>query len=436
MAVRYNEALGILKQVAIETLEREDGGKVEEIALQDAGSRIAATSVLSPTATPIFDSATTDGYALSSAATANASRMRPVTFVVKGTIAAGDKPPEVSTAGSTGVPPCFEVSMGAQFPKPALEGQFDACVERMDVIPTVLGSEKMITITSPIQKNANRRIAGSDLQASEKILEKGKTIQPQHIMALASAGFATVAVRKKLRIAVWSTGNELVHRGSEKPPKVIDANGVFLSAALRELGVDVDFMGILEDNADAMSRALLDHARDYTYDVVLTTGAISRGKIDLIPSAFKALNTRFRFQEVATRPGNHALFATADFGHGDVPFLALPGSPVEAAACFTFLVTPFIKELTGMRQDVAKIVKIQSQSYQDLSMRCPPHFDCFMHGKFRGYDQGDVILSDNQDTEKISSFAASDCWVHIPRGHSGNYRDTLAYCYPHPSHGH
>jgi molybdopterin molybdotransferase len=419
MAIRYSEALGIIKSVAEDRIERENGRNIEVVPLEDAVGRTAGEDHVSLAATPLFDASTVDGYAISSAATANATKKRPVTFIVRGSITSGDEPLTTPSSGG-GIPSCFDIRTGTPFPHSPTSHGLDACVKIEDVVTTSFGSQKMITVVEPIPKNANKRTAGSDIQNGEKLLGKGDKIQPQHVMALASAGIIGVAVRRNPRIAIWSNV-EL---------QTTDANVIFLTAALRHLGAHADFKGGLKGSAHELSETILQQTNHDVYDVVITTGAVSQD----FTLALEALNVRMRFNGVAIEPGHSVFFATLPTPHGETPIIALPGSPVATAACFRFLVVPFIKQLSGVRQDVSKILKMQAKrDFRDLSVSCPPQSDCFKHGRIQWNDRGEeyVELSPDQNPAKVSHFAASDCWVHVPRGHSGSYRDTLVYCYPH-----
>jgi molybdopterin molybdotransferase len=419
MAIRYSEALGIIRSAAEDRSGRDDGRDIEVVPLGDAVGRTAGEDHVSPAATPLFDASTVDGYAISSAATANATKKRPVTFIVRGTVTCGDEPLDTLSSGG-GIPSCFEIRTGTRFPHSATSHGLDACVKIEDVVTTAFGSQKMITVVEPILKNASKRTAGSDIQNGEKLLGKGDEIQPRHIMALASAGIIEVAVRRNPKIAIWS--NEDL--------QTTDASLFFLITALRHLGAQADFKGILKGSVDELSEAVLQHTDHGVYDAVITTGTVSQD----ITLALEALNVRRRFNGVAIEPGHSVSFATLTTPHGEIPIIALPGSPVATAACFRFLVVPFIKQLSGVRQDISKILKMQARhDFRDLSVSCPPQLDCFKHGRIQRNDRGEeyVELSADQNPEKVSHFAASDCWVHIPRGHSGSYRDTLVYCYPH-----
>lgn len=404
----------MLKQVAEETVEHENWNQTEDVALENAIGRIAGRNHVSVNATPSFDTAATNGFAISSTATANATKNRPVTFVVKGTIAVGDDLPDAPISSGGGIPPCLEIMSGARFPYGTGADGLDACVKVEDVISTVLGSEKMITVVQPVSKYANTRFAGTDFQAGQGILAEGEKIQAMHIMALASAGFSAVTVRRRLRAVVCCIKNE--------QSKSADPNGLFLVSALRELSVEADLRTVSATDIFAE-----DFLRQGAYDIVLT---LSAGQS--LRTTLKAKSARIRFNGVAIRPGHSTLFATLPIHERDIAVLGIPSDALGTVACFRFLIRPFVQAILGTGNDSSKIVRLRSTTEnQDLSTCCPTHLDCFRHAWVEKGDRGEevVVLSPDQSPEKVSHLVASNCWVHVPRGHSGNYRDTLVYCY-------
>lgn len=432
MAVRYSEALGVLKQVAAELVENKVGRDVENVGLEHAVGRIAGEDHVSPVATPPFDVSDVSGYAISSIATANATKKRPVTFVVKGR-ATGNEPPIVQSRSESGIPSCWEVEAGGRLPDRSIDEALDACVALGDVVPTVFGSQKMITVVESVPKNKNRRFAGSDLVRGHKIISKGETIASRHIVALASAGIRSISVRKKFKIGIWSQDDEPGCHSSQGKLPNLDADGLFLTAALHELAVDTALIGASGNSVDEAPITIRRHVEHGEYDAILIPGAESTGKFGFSMSTLKALGARIRFNGVSIQPGHSTWFGTLPTPIGEVPFLGLPGTPGAIAACFRFLVVPFVMHLLDVHE-VPKIVSMkQENGFDDLSKHCPPHSDCFRHGLIAQNERGEevVVLSADQSTTKVSHYLASQCWVHVPRGHSGSYRGTLVYCYGH-----
>jgi molybdopterin molybdotransferase len=443
MTISYQEALEIIHRIAKQCCT-EHGRLTETVPLLEALGRIAAKDHTSPISTPPNDTSAMDGFAVSSRVTAGATSEKPIAFVVKGTLAAGDSSIELANEPENEVFPCVEIMTGAQFPESMSAMPFDACVKNEDTIslgPCMLPSESKprthIAVKKSLSTFENRRFAGSDIKEGDNILAAGKVVCARHIMALASVGVTGVAVRRKLRVAVWSTGNEL-SEGSEaarKDSQIFNSNGPYLSAALLELGIHVDYKGILKDDQSSLDDALSSVGSDI-YDLVITTGAVSKGKYDFILPALEELRADVHFHGVAIRPGHPVLFATTKSGNRNVPMFGLPGNPIATAACFRFLVVPFLRKVIGQeleRPETAEVLPSDSSPAQPF--RSPSHLDCFRHGalKVDGKNKKFVVLSHNQSPAVISHFAGSNCWVHIPCERAREHESSAVYCYPHNS---
>jgi molybdopterin molybdotransferase len=439
MAITYEEALGKLCAVAQKHFQ-ERNDLIETVPLLEALGRVAARDHMSPISTPPSDTSAMDGYAISSEATIEASAEKPVVFIVKGTIAAGDMPIAIVNEQENGIFPCVEIMTGAQFPESTSGPPFDTCVKIEDTISlgtSVLESgskaQKRIAIRKPITLNTNRRFAGGDIRKRDIIILEGSVVGSRHIMALSSVGITRVAVRRKLRVAVWSTGNELREgpniscHGSQ----IINSNGPYLSAALREMGVDVEYQGILKDDRNSLEAAL-SLAGAGSWDLIVTTGAVSKGKFDFMLPALEELQANIHFHGVAIRPGHPVLFATTNSSSGGTPLFGLPGNPIATAACFRFLVVPFLRSMLSRvfeRPEAAALFTPRA----DLSQSSPPHLDCFRHGTVSSDNHGRrvVVLSSNQSPAVISHFARSNCWVHLPQGNPSSSLNSTVYCYSH-----
>ncbi|KAJ9618739.1 hypothetical protein H2203_008943 [Taxawa tesnikishii (nom. ined.)] len=273
MASSYAEAIAILKAVGREFSGR--NCRTEAIPLVSAVGRIVARNYASPESTPGFDSSAMDGYAIHSAATANASFEKPVTFRVMGTAAAGDPLVTISSnRDENGTEPCVEIMTGSRFPT-ASEGEqsFDAVVKVEDVFPVTFpataASARYIQVVKPVHPNANKRFAGSDFQNGDAIIHQTQVIRPHHVMALASVGFTEVEVLSKPKVGLWSTGEELLPTSGDAAIQshIRDVNGPFLQATLNECGIDVDFLGVIEDSASALRKALEKHLTLGSYDL-------------------------------------------------------------------------------------------------------------------------------------------------------------------------
>lgn len=313
MSVSYAYALDILREVA----ERASVGFQDESELvltNDAVGRISQHAVVSPASTPASDNSAMDGYALDSTITQNASEATPLLFQVVGFLAAGDKALrkpettcEVCDPLGDRLPACIEVATGARFPA----APFDACV-RIEASTTVLDTSLLlkhrcpyqyIQITKPVTRNQHKRLAGEDFVQGQTILYGGETIQPQHVMALASVGIGKLKVYPRLHIGVVSTGSELVqfdrHVDHVEDFHVRNSNAPYLSAAMTQLGVHVDFLGLVKDDVDEFRSLLCSVLRKSHYHVIITTGAVSVGRFDFVRQGLEQLGAGVEFHNVS-----------------------------------------------------------------------------------------------------------------------------------------
>lgn len=438
MGISYQDALALLQETATGIL-KERKPLTESVSIHKALGRVAAEHHASSICTPLKDTSAMDGYAISSGATVDAALERPVAFIVKGTNAAGDEPVELPNEPVDGCHPCVEIMTGAQFPISTSHTPFDACVKIEDTVPFGVKpgfqSQQRFVLTRPVRLHANRRFAGGDMQKGDIILRKGEAVHSRHVMGMASVGITEVVVRQKLRVAVWTTGNELCRdtNGSRKSSQIFDSNGPFLAAALREAGVEVDLKGILQDDVQSLEEAL-QSSEGTAWDLIITTGAVSKGKFDFIEPALARMHAQVIFHGVAIRPGHPTLFATIDRDCGKIPFFGLPGNPIATAACFRFLVVPFLRQLLSQPIEQPEIAELSmNNGGHDVFLASPSHLDCFRHGTIVRRPNGSKVmqLSQSQSPAVISQYAASNCWAHISRGCYGEADAVMVQCYPH-----
>lgn len=393
MALSYTDALKIIQSEASRLRSTAFDPVEDLVRLGQSLNRVSKRKYASPEFTPRFDTSTMDGYALNSEVTQTASPEAPVTFCVRGTIAAGDKPIELTgDPEDDGTYPCVGILTGARFPNSLTKGRvFDCCVRLEDtkeIVPSSSGPRcryRYIQITKPVKYNQNRHIAGSDFKKDDVIVHAGEKIRPQHIMSLASVGVEEVSVMRKPRIGIFSTGSELLprDRSNENKPdesvyRIPDINGPYLTTTLRDLGhYEVDFLGVIDDSSSAVCQTVSRHLDARHYDLIISTGAVSAGKFDFVREGIerKIAGSEILFHKLAIRPGHPALFATVpsyrdpapavdldgaaprSLSHGRssrrTAFFGLPGNPVASAACLRFLVLPFLRGLLSQPAEKA-----------------------------------------------------------------------------------
>ena len=297
----------------------------ETVALSCAEGRVLANDVRTPHAIPLHTNAAVDGYAYRHP---SGEAPLPVTQTVR----AGDLDPAPLAAGSVA-----RIFTGAPMPP-------DADTVAMQEDCTLTDGRVQLP---PLRQGANRRLAGEDAHAESVIVRAGTRLTAAHVAALASAGQDRVEVRRRLRLALFSNGDELVAPGgaSLRVGQVYDANRPMLAALLQALPVTVTTDAHLADDAAGVRDVLRQAAA--TSDVIVTSGGASRGDEDHMGSALDALGKRHLWQ-LAVKPGRPMLFGQIDrAGAPPALFFGLPGNPVAAFVCFALYVRPALLRLAG-----------------------------------------------------------------------------------------
>lgn len=319
--LRHGEALKILKN-KVNSL-----GLREDITLDCALGRVIAESIIAPRDVPLTDNAAVDGYAFSHSGYEAAGGW----FPVISRIAAGDiNPVALPDEGAA------RIFTGASMPAGA-----DTVAMQEDCESHEQDGTSFIAIPPGLKKGANCRKAGEDISKGTVLFAPGRVINPQDIAGLASLGRASLSVFKPVRVAIISTGDELVMPGEDiAPGQVFNSNGPLLESILAPLPVIVTNAGIQPDNLDHIKQTLTDLGR--SHDVILTTGGASRGEEDHVLTALDEVGRRHMWQ-LAIKPGR-----PMTFGHiGDAAFIGLPGNPVAAFVCFLLYARQIILTLGG-----------------------------------------------------------------------------------------
>ncbi|RVU20216.1 gephyrin-like molybdotransferase Glp [Methylobacterium oryzihabitans] len=295
----------------------------ETVPLAQGDGRVAAADVIAAHALPPFDNSAVDGYALR---TRDLAPDGPTRLPVAGRLPAGTAPAVLAPGTAC------RIFTGAPIPAGA-----DAVVMQEDARP----GDGFVTVPPGLVPGANRRRAGEDLPAGAVVIPAGRRLGPADLALAAAAGHGSLVVRRRLRVALFSTGDELREPGTPLGPGAIaDSNRVLLAALLRRLGAAVSDLGILRDDPAALPGRLRAAARDH--DVVLTSGGVSVGEEDHVKAAVAATG-RLTLWRVAIKPGR----PLAVGGIGEAAFVGLPGNPVAAYVTLLVVVRPLLARLAG-----------------------------------------------------------------------------------------
>jgi molybdopterin molybdotransferase len=313
---------------ALQALSERTGPVVEsqEVPLSEAIGRVLAEDVFALTDVPVHDNAAVDGFAFRCADLALDGETR---LAIAGRAAAGHP-----LAGP--VPPRSAVRI---FTGAAMPDDLDTVAMQEDC--RVEGD--VVAVPPGLKAGANRRRAGEDVRAGARVLAHGRRLRPQDIGLAAAAGCARLTIHWPLRVAVFSTGDELIEPGTPPAPGwIYDSNRYALMALLHGLGCDVVDLGILKDRLEDIREALADAAPGH--DLIITSGGMSVGEEDHVKAAVEDLGS-LHFWQLAIKPGR-------PIGLGQVagkPFIGLPGNPVAMIVTFLRIARPMILRLMGCR---------------------------------------------------------------------------------------
>jgi molybdopterin molybdotransferase len=300
---------------------------VETRPLAEVLGSVLAEPLVAPHDVPPFDNSGMDGYAVRSADLAEASPEHPVRLRVVETIPAG----RVATR-ALGRGEAARIMTGAPIPPGA-----DAVVQ----VEATEEKEGEVLVFARVKPGKNVRPAGDDVRAGDRVLGPGTVLGPAEIGVIASLGFPVVNVHRRPRVAVISTGSELVEVDRPLGPgQIRNSNSYSLRALCQQLGVEATVFGIVPDDYEATRRAMEEGLR---YDVLLTSGGVSVGTFDFVKEVQDELGVERRLWGVAMKPGKPLAFGV----RGDTLVFGLPGNPVSAMVSFELFVRPALLRLMG-----------------------------------------------------------------------------------------
>jgi len=305
--------------------------ETERVPLRGARGRVTAADVKAPVDLPPFDNSAVDGYAVRHADLREDGDGK---LVIAGRLTAGARADVALKPGQA-----IRIFTGAAMPAGA-----DTVFMQEDV--TVDGDH--VIVPKGLKLGANRRLAGEDVPAGQVALPAGTVLEPQHIALAAALGIADIEVRRRLKVAIFSTGDEVVEPGSPRAGAAIyDANRYLLSELLERIGAVVTDLGILPDDPDALARAL--QAAAAGHDLVVTSGGVSTGEADHVRSAVERIGSLV-FWRVAIKPGRPVAMGVIRGASGQgAAFVGLPGNPVAVFVTFVRVVKPLLRRLAGAR---------------------------------------------------------------------------------------
>ncbi len=366
---------------------------VERVGLLDALGRVIAEDIVAPWDMPYADNSAMDGFAVRAS-----SCSEPTTLEITGYIPAG------GIVSSVVIPGCaVKIMTGAPIPPGS-----DA------IVPVEETEEKegTVRILNPVVRHQHIRFRGEDVKAGDTIIAGGTVLRPPEISMLASFNKVLVPVYRRPRVAVLSTGDELVEPGeSVSSGKIINSNALSLAAAIREIGAEPVILGIARDNRESHREKMIEGLKA---DALITSAGVSAGDRDLVRECLAELGVRKLFWKVGIKPGGPTAFGMYD----DKPVFSLPGNPVSTMITFEEFARPALLRMMGHRKVIRPLVKVTLAE----DARKKPGKVHFLRvrltvdgGRYLAYTSGD------QNTGILKTMLQADALVILPAG-----RDSFA----------
>lgn len=365
------------------------------VPLNNALDRVLAQPVVSDINVPGYDNAAMDGYAL------RAADVKPdVRLAVAGTALAGHAFANPVPAGC-----CVRITTGAVLP----EG-LDTVVMQEQVALSETDQQQSILCQLQPTMGEHVRRAGEDIAKGAEVFTAGHKLRPADIGLLASLGIASVNVLRQLKVAIFSSGDELVAPGQKLPAgHIYDSNRYVIAAMLKRLDVQLIDLGLLPDEPEAIEQAFQQAMKEA--DVLVTSAGVSVGEADYTRQILSKLG-QINFWQVAIKPGKPFAFGKLN----NCWFFGLPGNPVAAVVTLEQLVQPVLRKLSGeVIQSSAKLLQAEC----DVPLKKQPGRQDYQRGWYWQGENGlKVKTSGAQSSGMLSSIANANCYIVLPRDSS------------------
>jgi molybdopterin molybdotransferase len=370
---------------------------VERLPVRAALGRVLARDIVSPIDVPSHDNSAMDGYAVRSD---DLRQAEPVTLIEIGTAYAGKEFPGEVQPGQ-----CVRVMTGAVMPR-----NTDTVV----IQEAVTSEGRRVTVPPAQERGQNRRLAGEDLAKGKPALRAGRLLRPADLGLVASLGIGEVSVRRKLRVAFFSTGDELVSVGKKlRAGEVYDSNRYTLWGMLARLGCEVVDLGVVRDDPKKLEAAFRKAAAGA--DAVVTSGGVSVGEADFTKQMMAKLG-EVVFWKIAMRPGRPMAFGRIR-GRGKSAYLfGLPGNPVAVMVTFYHFVRGALLHMMGRSDTDLPLLRARSET----AMRKKPGRTEYQRGILELKNgEWSVRLTGAQGSGILRSMSEANCFVVLGHDQSG-----------------
>ena len=373
----------------------------ETLPLVECANRVLAQDIAAANDLPLFDNSSMDGFAVRAADVVNAATAAPRSLRVVADIPAGSYP-TISVAQGEAA----RIMTGAQLPEGA-----DAVVPvedtNFDHRDAGTPAPNEVQIFKPAKAGNNTRPRGMDIRAGEIVLHAGRTLKPQDLGLLAMLGVASVIVYQKPRIALFSSGDELLEVDAPlESGKIRDSNSYMLAALIEDAGADLIRLGVAKDSQESV-KALLEKAAGFGADLILSSAGVSVGAFDFVKEVIES-HGRMDFWRVNMRPGKPLAFGNYE----NIPFVGLPGNPVSAFIGFEVFARAAIERLGGMETTARQTVRVRCEEQIDSDGR-----ESYLRAGVRE-ENGVLVarLTGHQGSGNLHSLVQANALLIIPAG--------------------
>ncbi|EIJ69629.1 molybdopterin molybdotransferase MoeA [Haemophilus parahaemolyticus] len=367
--------------------------ETETLSLNQAANRVLAQDIISPINVPNFDNSAMDGYAIKLADLDQFS-----TFTIAGKAFAG-KPFE----GEIKSGECVRIMTGAMLPTDC-----DAVIMQEE---TEQAGENQIKFTNSIKLGQNIRRVGEDVAKGSLVLAKGSLLNVASLPLLASLGIAKVEVFKRTKVAILSTGDELVSVGKPlSTGQIYDTNRFAVRLMLEKLNCEILDFGILPDDPTIFEETFV--KAQQAADVLITSGGVSVGEADFTKDVLEKLG-KIAFWKIAIKPGKPFAFGFLGESEKQTVFFGLPGNPVSALVTFYQLVQPALARLSGLNDDYLANLTPKMTACAATNLKKAAGRQDFQRGFYFINEQGELMVKPvgQQGSHIFSAFYESNCFI-------------------------
>jgi molybdopterin molybdotransferase len=373
----------------------------ETVPLVDCASRVLAQDIRAATDLPPFDNSSMDGFAVRARDVEGASTDSPRSLRVVADIPAGSHPTISLAPGEAA-----RIMTGAPMPDgaDAVVPVEDTDFQNRDAGALAPGEVQIFRAAPP---GANKRTRGMDIKSGEVVLRQGRFLKPQDLGLLATLGFANILVYRKPRVALFSSGDELLAVDAAlEAGKIRDSNSYTLAALIKGAGAEAVRLGVAKDSHEAV-KTLLEKAVEHRVDLILSSAGVSVGAFDFVKQAIES-NGKMDFWRVNMRPGKPVAFGR----YGTIPFIGLPGNPVSAFVGFEVFVRAALGRLSGSSSGSRPTVRVRCAQQIDSDGR-----ESYLRAQIREeQDTWVAHLTGHQGSGNLYSLVQANALLIIPAG--------------------